>query len=132
MVDSVARPRPVRYLGVYDADGGLAGELRYVLGHLLGTAECALCDITHSPLGRRRSWDGMVAALPAPFALRHRNELTESEHRALEHMGLPVVATQLSDGRWVRLLGREELERCAGDVTAFSVLLATATSKLDG
>ena len=27
---------------VYDADGGLVGEVRYVVGHLLGRAECAL------------------------------------------------------------------------------------------
>lgn len=44
----------VRYTGIYNADGGLVGEVRYVVGHLLGTAECALCDITHSPVRRKR------------------------------------------------------------------------------
>ena len=34
--------------GVYHADGGIVGELRYVFGKLRGTAHCALCDITHS------------------------------------------------------------------------------------
>ena len=110
----------MRYLGVYDADGGLAGELRYVVGHLLGTAECALCDITHSPVRRKRTWDAMVAELDAPFDLRHRNELTEVETLAIAPMGLPVVAAELADGAWVELLGRDALDACVGDVDTFA------------
>jgi hypothetical protein len=119
----------VRYLGVYDADGGLAGELRYVVGHLLGTAECALCDITHSPVRRKRSWDAMVAELDAPFDLRHRNELTEVETLALAAMGLPVVAAELADGRWVELLGRDALDACDGDVDTFARHLREAAAR---
>lgn len=111
--------RVVRYLGVYDADGGLTGELRYVIGHLLGTAECALCDITHSPVRRKRAWDAMVTELDAPFDLRHRNELTDAELLALAPMGLPVVAAELADGRWVQLLARDALDACDGDVDTF-------------
>lgn len=120
---SDGQTRIMRYLGVYDADGGLAGELRYVVGHLLGTAECALCDITHSPVRRKRTWDAMVAELDAPFDLRHRNELTDEETRALATMGLPVVAAELGDGSWVRLLDRDALDACGGDVGSFARIL---------
>jgi hypothetical protein len=106
---------PVRYLGVYDADGGLAGELRYVVGHLLGIAACSLCDITHSPVRRRPSWDRMVASLGIPFDLRHRNELTADERAGLVGMGLPLVAAQLTDGRFVRILDDAGLAACEGD-----------------
>ena len=123
---SDGQTRITRYLGVYDADGGLAGELRYVVGHLLGTAECALCDITHSPVRRKRAWDAMVAELEAPFDLRHRNELTDAETRALATMGLPVVAAELGDGSWVRLLGRDALDACGGDVGSFARILRAA------
>jgi hypothetical protein len=118
----------VRYLGVYDADGGLTGELRYVVGHLLGTAECALCDITHSPVRRKRSWDAMVAGLPVPFDLRHRNELTEAEQHGLAHMRLPVVAAEVTDGSYVELLGIDALRSCGGDVEAFAARLAEASA----
>ena len=37
----------------YHADGGPIGEVRYIIGKLLGTAHCALCDITHSPFRRK-------------------------------------------------------------------------------
>ena len=53
-------------VGVYHADGGPIGEARYVIGKLLGTAHCALCDITHSPVRRKREWDRMVAELGLP------------------------------------------------------------------
>ena len=101
--------RIVRYLGVYDADGGIVGELRYVVGHLLGTAECALCDITHSPVRRKRTWDAMVARLDAPFDLRHRNELSDIEQPALTGTVLPVVVAELADGTWRTLLDVADL-----------------------
>ena len=119
--------RIVRFLGVYDADGGIAGELRYVVGHLLGSAECALCDVTHSPVRRKRAWDAFVATLDVPFDLRHRNELTDAEQDAVLPMGLPVVAAETEAG-WVPLLDRAALERCAGDVDTFAFHLTAATS----
>lgn len=54
--------RPVRRLvGVYHANGGLRGEVAYVVGKFLGTAHFALCDITHSPVRRKPAWDAMVS-----------------------------------------------------------------------
>lgn len=120
-----------RYLGVYDADGGFAGELRYVVGHLLGTAECALCDITHSPVRRKRQWDRMVAGLGVPFDLRHRNELKDAERDALSPMGLPVVAAERMDGTWIRMLDRAALEGCTGDLDLFAERLRAVKSSLD-
>ena len=122
----------VRYLGVYDADGGLVGEVRYVVGHLLGTAECALCDITHAFAWRRRAWDRMVAGLGAPFDLPHRNELTTAERDALTSGALPVVVAELDDGTFAPLLDREALARCAGDVAAFAEALGAAARPYDG
>jgi hypothetical protein len=120
--------RIARYLGVYDADGGIVGELRYVVGHVLGTTECALCDITHSPMRRKRAWDAMVARLDAPFDLRHRNALTDIEQRALAGVVLPVVAAELADGTWTTLLDVEALRACDGDVDTFAARLAAAVA----
>ncbi len=57
------------YIGVYHADGGLVGEAKYVLGHLLGRTHCSLCDITHSPVRRKKQWDAFVDSLGVPFRL---------------------------------------------------------------
>ena len=115
-------------IGVYKADGGILGELSYFFGHLVGIKSCSLCDITHSPVRRKRAWDAMVAELDAPFDLRHRNELTKVETLALTPMGLPVVAAELADGRWVELLGRDALDACGGDVDTFARVLRAAVA----
>ncbi|MGR0218335.1 hypothetical protein [Agromyces sp. ZXT2-6] len=114
---------PTGYLGVYDADGGLVGELTYVVGHLLGRAECALCDITHS-WRRKPEWDDLVARLDLPFELAHRNEVTDAAALAvIAEAGLPVVLGRDAAGSWHPVLRRADLERAGGSVAEFERLL---------
>ena len=124
-------PEPVVALvGVYDADGGLAGELSYVVGHLLGRTECALCDITHGWLRRKPEWDAMSTRLPAPLRLVHRNETTEAERTASDRSGLPVVLGVRSDGSHTVVLGPSRLAELGGSVTRFErALLDALTSE---
>lgn len=116
----------VEYLGIYDADGGVRGELAYLVGHLLGTMECALCDITHS-WRRKPEWDQMVERLGVPFVLRHRNEVTDAAASVVvERAGLPVVLGRDANGTWHPVLERADLERAAGRVDAVERLLLAA------
>lgn len=102
-----------RLVGVYDADGGLRGELAYLAGKVQGR-HCSLCDITHSPVRRRREWDSYVATLPVPFEVVHRNErdpgiaVATSGHE-------PCVVAECADGGIVLLLDDAAL-RSAGSV----------------
>jgi hypothetical protein len=101
-------------VGVYDADGGLAGEARYVVGHLLGRLESALCDITHGPVRRKKSFDAFRARLDVPFEVVHRNELSP-EVEAATADALPCVAARTESG-WTVVLGRVDLASFGGDV----------------
>ena len=112
-------------LGVYDADSGLRGELSYVVGHLLGRRECALCDITHSAVRRKPAWDAMVADLGLNFRLSHRNELTPAERSVVALVGAPVVLT-VESGEPAVLLDAAQLGRCEGDVVRFRTILEEA------
>jgi len=113
----VSDPRTVtRLIGVYDADGGVAGELRYVVGHLLGRAECSLCDITHGRLRRKAEFDDLRDRLGVPFDVVHRNERTPEITAATG--ALPCVVAVTSGGRDV-VLGPDDLRECAGDVARF-------------
>lgn len=105
-------------VGVYDADGGVRGEVAYVIGHMLGRAHCALCDITHSPVRRKPAWDRMVATLSVPVRLLHRNEVDHELSRAIEGQPLALVAARVDD-RWEVLLGPGDLDDAAGDVERF-------------
>jgi hypothetical protein len=115
----------VELLGVYDADGGLRGEVAYVVGHLLGRRECALCDVTHSPVRRKPVWDAMVADLGLTFRLRHRNELTPAERSVVARVGAPVVMVVDHD-RIDVLLDAATLRRAEGDVVRFRTMLEEA------
>ncbi len=107
-------PQSTRLVGVYDADGTVVGEVTYVIGHLLGTRSCSLCDITHGRLRRRPLFDQLAADLDVAFELRHRNELDPQRAAAVAHSGLPVVLLEQSGIRSV-LLDDAALRACNGD-----------------
>lgn len=115
-----------RLLGIYRADGGLLGELRYVTGTMLGAAHCSLCHITHGHVRRKREWDAFVASLPVPFDLAHRNEL-EDGTRAFAAQAACVIA--LVDGAWELVLGDDDLTALDGSVPSLAEALATVLAE---
>ncbi|MEV8369849.1 hypothetical protein [Microbacterium sp. NPDC064584] len=128
MPDSDAVPPParssiVRYSGIYNADGGVVGEIRYLFGHLLGSAECSLCDITHSPVRRKPEWDRMVARVGLPIVLLHRNELDGALDAAVRGIALPVVVAHHEDGSMSVALDADDLRQLRGSVDEFEQAL---------
>ena len=121
---------PITHLiGVYNADGGLVGEARYVVGHLLGLTSCSLCDITHSPIRRKPEWDAMVQKLSVPITVVHKNELSPELSAWLEDVTLPVVVGVDGDGDFQVVLDHETLDEAGGSVQAFRDLVETALSR---
>ena len=118
--------KPTRLIGVYNADGGIVGELKYFFGHLIGVAKCELCDVTHSPIRRKASFDKLASDLKAEFGLemhlKHLNERSESEIRASSGQE-PCVLAQYADGSLGMFLDRAELSMIKGDVAKFEGLV---------
>jgi hypothetical protein len=115
-----------KLIGVYNADGGFLGEARYVVGHLLGLTSCSLCDITHSPIRRKPEWDAMVAGLPTPLTVLHKNELEPELEAWLSDKALPVVVGVTDTGKFSVVLDPAELENAEGSVARFKTLLAAS------
>jgi hypothetical protein len=117
---------PTRLISIYNADGGIVGELKYFFGHLIGVAKCELCDVTHSPIRRKASWDRLAGELKSEygldFTLKHLNERTESENQASEGRA-PCVLAEYPDGSLGMFLDREELRVVDGNVDSFSQLV---------
>ena len=117
---------PTRLVGVYNADGGIVGELKYFFGHLIGIAKCELCDVTHSPIRRKASFDKLASDLKSEFGLefdlKHLNERTESEIQASEGR-VPCVLAEYPDGSLGMFLDRQELRVVDGNVDVFSQLI---------
>jgi len=115
-----------RLIGVYNADGGLLGEAAYVVGHILGFAECSLCDITHSPLRRKPQWDAFVKTLPMEFLLLHRNEVSPELRHWLADKSLPLVVGETAHHEFVLVLDSSTLAECEGSVDACAAALNEA------
>lgn len=123
MTQGKGRPAP-RLVGVYNADGGTVGELKYIAGKILGQAHCSLCDVTHSPVRRKKAWDAMVLTLPYEFVLLHRNELPPNLQQ-FAAVDLPIVV--MEDGQNLRvLLSDEQISACDGDPDRFAEALNAA------
>ena len=113
-----------RLVGVYHADGSLSGELRYVVGKVLGRAHCALCDITHGSLREKAAWRECRDALPVPFETVHLDERSPEVRAATDGL-TPCVVAETDDGLVV-VLGSEALDACAGDPEAMVSALDAA------
>jgi hypothetical protein len=116
-----------RLTGVYHADGGLAGELRYGLGKLLGRAHCSLCDLTHRVVGGREEWRELVRRLGVPVTLVHLNERDPDIARLSDGTTPCVVAH--TDGGVQLLLGPADIDACGGDLSAFEQRLRQAAGR---
>lgn len=114
--------KPIRLVGVYKADGGVIGELKYFFGHLIGIAKCELCDVTHSPIRKKASFDKLTKDIRSEFgldfALKHLNERTEAETKASAGKE-PCVLAEYQDGSLGMFLDRQELREVKGDVARF-------------
>lgn len=119
----------IRYLGVYDADATLWGEVSYWVGARLGRRHCALCDITHGALREKGEWQACRSDLGPAFDTVHRDELPDGLDPAVGG-ALPHVLAETTDG-WVRLLGPEQLEACAGDPAALVAATEQAAAAAD-
>ncbi len=115
-------------IGVYKADGGLVGELAYFFGHLVGTKECSLCDITHSPFRKKREFKELETSLRNDFGIAfrlvHMNERTEKELAASAGRE-PCVLLQHEDDSISMFLDFMELKAADGSVKSFEKLVRT-------
>ena len=114
-------------IGIYNAEGSLAGELRYLWGKLRGTAHCALCDITHTGLRQKPTFRECRQILSMPIELLHLDEIP-AELRELTRGRTPCVVAR--SGETFRILiGNDALEKCAGDVGRFRDLIETTLAR---
>jgi hypothetical protein len=114
--------------GVYDADGGIKGELRYLWGAYVRNQHCSFCEITHSKVRRRRQWSEFVSRCAVPFHALHLNEL-DSELAVFVAGQAPCVVAGTTTG-FVTVLTDAELQECGGSVERFEAVLDEALTTL--
>ncbi len=118
-------------IGVYKADGGIAGELAYFFGHLIGTKSCSLCDISHSSIKKKSAFKALERELleKQSIAVRmiHMNERNERELRASDGRE-PCILLEYPDESISMFLDSVDLKALSGN---FSSLHKLIDSRLD-
>lgn len=90
-----------RILLVYNADGGVRGELAYFVKKGLGVAKCDLCTITHGALSERGAWRECKRGIDAEVVGLHRNELSDAERSFIAGRYPCVVSDREGVLTWV-------------------------------
>ena len=110
-----------KIVGIYHADGGILGELKYMTGKFFGGSHCALCDITHTNKGKKDVWKKCEEKLGVSIIFVHLNERNE---KLLDYTNgnTPCIVGKTSTN-YVMLASKKELEECKGNATALSELL---------
>jgi hypothetical protein len=118
-------------IGVYNADGGIVGELTYFFGHLIGVRSCTLCDISHSPIMKKSSFKALEQHLLAEHGIRvrmiHLNERNQRELKASEGRE-PCMLLEYPDQSISMFLDSTDLKALSGSVSSLKILIS---SRLD-
>lgn len=112
----------VEFIGVYDADSTLIGEISYWIGARLGTTHCSLCELTHGLFTEKREWRECAVDLGVPFTTFHRNDAPNDVLAALNG-SFPAVLARTSVGLSI-ILTKQALESFSGNTADFAQWLS--------
>lgn len=107
--------------GIYHANGGISGELRYFLEKLSKNSHCYLCDITHNFFREKRQWKLLTRRLQVKIKLLHLNEQSKSMYEFTVDQ-TPCIIERVEDG-YRMLINRSQLKECNGEVLMFEEIL---------
>jgi len=106
------------FIGVYDADSTLIGEVSYWIGARLGRRHCSLCEITHGLFTKKAEWTECERRLAVPFRTYHRNDAPADVLEAAAGT-YPVVLARLPDAVTV-ILTPGEIDGFGGSPERFA------------
>ena len=112
---------------VYDGDSGLRAIALDVLKKAVGREDCALCEITNSPVGKRRAWAAYAKRLGVVVSELHRDELPAAWN--VERAALPCVLRQRGGDLPMVLLTRDDIIGCQGRIDALEERLQQALAQ---
>ena len=72
----------LEYIGVYNADASIWGEVSYWFGARLGIRHCSLCDVTHGKFRKRADWVQCSESLGVSFLTYHRDDAPQDVRAA--------------------------------------------------
>ena len=114
--------RVTEFVGIYDADATLIGEVSYWIGARLGRTHCSLCELTHGLFTVKREWKECRLSLGVPFSAFHRID-APADALAAAGGAFPVVLERTAAGLSV-FLTAADLDELSGSTERFAAALA--------
>jgi hypothetical protein len=118
-----------RIILVYDADSGLRAMLLDVVKKAAGKEDCALCEITYSPLGKREAWRRCEKSFGMRVEELHRDQLPPAW--GISRGQLPCILLRGLDGPPIMLVSKDAISACRGSVEALERAVRSALSARD-
>lgn len=113
--------RITEFVGIYDADSSLWGEVSYWVGARLGRTHCSLCEITHGLFTEKPDWRRCRDALSVPVRTYHRDDAPPDVLDAADGR-FPIVLAR-SESHLEVALNPAQLESLEGSVERFAEAL---------
>ena len=93
---------------IYNANGSFFGEISYFIKKLSGRDKCKLCDLSHSLIFQKKSWDDFLKELELPYSVLHINELPDS----IKQLNLAYPSILLEKNKsFEELISRQDFEQ---------------------
>ena len=108
-----------RIVGIYHADGGIIGELKYMTGKFFGSSKCSLCDITHGK--KKNVWKDCERKMRVPIDFLHLNERNSNLEKYTK--GLTPCIVGKTSTNYVMLVTKRELNECKGNPETLANLI---------
>lgn len=114
-------PGITKLIAIYDANGGIFGEIEYFASKLFTKKHCSLCDITHGNQKNKKEWAKCKTRLPITIDFIHLNERIEAIKKYTNGT-TPCVIGKTATG-YVTVITKKELNECNGNVEKFEELI---------
>ena len=114
----------LEYIGVYNADASVWGEVSYWFGARIGVRHCSLCDVTHGLFRKRADWVQCTESLGVAFTTYHRDDAPQDVLTATNG-NYPIVLGRTTSSLEV-VLNNAQIEACNGSPESLIAALQTA------
>ena len=102
---------------IYNAEGSIKGELKYLYEKYFKDIKCSMCDITHGVFTQKKKWGNNCSASHLNIKCLHLDELTK-DIKDLVINEAPCVVAQVNSTNKI-VINNKELANMGGDVDSF-------------
>ena len=102
---------------IYNAEGSIKGELKYLYEKYFKDIKCSMCDITHGVFKQKKKWASKCLESKLNIECLHLDELP-NDIKDLVINKAPCVVSQINSTNKI-IINNKELANMSGDVDSF-------------